>query len=62
MHRAVNYGITQIGFRLDKLHEVYSPDVWEILEQGNNANMNRIEIAPGQKGAVPANYLIARPQ
>jgi len=62
MHRVVSYGITPIGFRLDKLHEVYSPDVWEILGQGNNANMNTIEIAPGQKGAVPANYLIIRPR
>ena len=62
MHRVVSYGITPIGFRLDRLHEVYSPDTWQILEQGNNANMNTIEIAPRQKGAVPANYLIARPK
>jgi len=62
MHRVVSYGITPIGFRIDKLHEVYSPDAWEILEQGNNARMHTIEIAPGQNGAVPANYLIARPR
>jgi len=62
MHRVIRYGITPIGFRLDRLHEVYSPDAWKILAQSNDASMNTIEIAPGQKGAVPANYLIARPK
>ena len=62
MHRVVSYGITPIGFKLNKLHEIYLPDQWEILEKGNNAIMNTIEVAPGQPGAVPANYLIARPK
>jgi len=62
MHRVVSYGITPIGFALDKLHEVYTPDAWNILAQSNEARMNTIEIAPGKNGAVPANYLIARPR
>ena len=60
IHRVVKYGITPVGFNLNKLHEVYAPNLWTILERSNNAKMYTIEIAPGQTGAVPANYLIAR--
>jgi hypothetical protein len=62
MLRVVTYGITPIGFKLNKLHEVYAPSAWDILAQGTDAKMNTLEVAPGQQGAVPANYLIARPK
>jgi SAM-dependent methyltransferase len=62
MHRVVSYGITPIGFELDQLDQVYKPTEWQILDQGKDARMNTIEVIPGQTGAVPANYLIARPK
>ncbi|MEM7132937.1 MAG: class I SAM-dependent methyltransferase [Chloroflexota bacterium] len=62
LERVIQHGITPIGFELKKLHEIYLPDLWEILAKGQGAKMNTIELAPQQHGAVPANFLVARPQ